>query len=161
MQFSSSSTTMVTVKQSYIDNLQNKIQQHLDFCKSVEICFDKKTKDLRYKINDQHYQITTMREQLSRYKRQNEIKDQEIKHQKQIIEKQKQEILDLNVIVQHLIGDDSFEKNDCDIERNVEQDVDGDIKEEDSDEDVDGDIKEEDSDEDIDLIPSNESSDQH
>ena len=137
---------MVTVKQSYIDNLQKKIQQHLDFCKSVERCFDKKTKDLRYKINDQHYQITTMREQLSRYKRQNQIKDQKIVQQKQIIEKQKQEILDLNVAFQHLIGDDSFAENDCKFERNVEQDV----KE---------DVKEEDYDEDIDLASSNKSSD--
>ena len=71
---SSSSTTMVTVKQSYIDNLEKKIQQHLDFCKSVERCFDKQTKELRFKITDQHYQIRTMREQLNRYKRQNEVK---------------------------------------------------------------------------------------
>ena len=158
MQFPSSSTNMVTVKQSYIDDLQKKAQQHLEFCKSVERCFEKNTKELRFKIKDQNYQITTMKEQLSRYRKEKELKDQEIEEkkkknekqkqenekQKQIVEKQKQEIVDLNVAFQHLFGDDSFQKNDCDIETNVKQDV-----------------VEEDSDEDIDLNPSNKSSNQH
>ena len=48
--------------------------------------------------------ITTMREKLSRCERQNGMKDQEIK-------KQKQKILDLNVVMQSLFNDDSFSKN--------------------------------------------------
>ena len=142
---------MVTVKQSYIDDLQKKIQQHLEFCKSVERCFEKKTKELRFKIKDQNYQITTMKEQLTRYRKENELKHQKIEEkkqkiekQKQIIEKQKQEIVDLNVAFQHLLGADFFQKNDCDIETNVKQDV-----------------IEESSDEDIDLNASNKSSNQH